>query len=148
MTVWTRTVCLKTGVVLRTVSKDCSYFIRGMWGHNYTWVLNILHEATPMPVWTRMVCLKTGAVLQTVSKDCNYFMRRICFQEFHNTVQYVRYGKIISAKKENKRLLNFWRKYMTFKSKQWLNLRVQMSLSFSWILLLVIIATKIVGGKF
>ena len=110
-------------------------------------------EGTFMTLRTRTGCLKTGAVLQIVSKDSNYFMRRVCFQEWHIIVQYVRYGEIILAKKKNKRLLNFWRKYMTFKFKQWLNLRVQISLSFSLslssdVLLLVIVATKLVGGKF
>ena len=97
MTLRTRTVCLKTGAVLQTVSKDCSYFIWDVWEPNYKWVLTILHEATTMTGWTRMVCLKTGAVLQIVSKYSNYFMRRVCFQEWHIIVQYVRYGEIILA---------------------------------------------------
>ena len=63
------------------------------------------------------------------------YKRRVCFQKLHIIVQNVRYEKIISATK-NKRLLNFWRKYITFKSKQWLNLRVKIPLSFSQILLL------------
>ena len=83
-----------------------------------------------MIMWTRTVSLKTGVVLQTVSKDCRY-----CFQELHIIVQNVRYEKIISVTK-HKRPLHVWRKYITFKSKQWLNLRVKRSLSFSWILLL------------
>ena len=89
-------------------------------------ILTILYEDTTMTLSTRTVCLKTGAVLQTVSKDC----RRICFQELHIIKQYVRYET------KNKLLLGFWRKYMTFKSKQWLSFRVKMSSLFSWILLL------------
>ena len=89
-----------------------------------------------MITWTRTVCLKTRVVLQTVSKDCSYFIKvGVCFQELHIIVQSVTYEKIISVTK-NKRLLNVWRKYITFKSKQWLNLRIKMSLSFSQILLL------------
>ena len=87
-----------------------------------------------MITWTRTVCLKTRVVLQTVSKDCSYFIKvGVCFQELHIMVQYVRYEKIVSATK-NKRLLGFYRKYITFKSQEWINLRVKMSLSFSWIL--------------
>ena len=54
--------------------------------------------------------------------------------------------EIISATK-SKRLLGFYRKYITFKSKEWINLRVKMSLSFSWILLLKN-CHKTVGEKF
>ena len=135
MTVWTRTVYLKTGTILQTASKDCSFFLRRVWGSNYMRVLTILYKGTTMTMWTRTVCLKTEVVLQTVLKDHNYVMRRVCFQELHIMVQYVRYEKIVSATK-NKRLLGFYRKYITFKSKEWINLRVKMSLSFSWILLL------------
>ena len=64
-----------------------------------------------MTIWTRAVCLKTEVVLQTVLKDHNYVMRRVCFQELHIMVQYVRYEKIVSATK-NKRLLGFYRTYV------------------------------------
>ena len=37
MTVWTRTVYLKTGTVLQTVSKDCSYFIREVYEGPTIW---------------------------------------------------------------------------------------------------------------
>ena len=59
----------------------------------------------------------TEVVLQTVLKDHNYVMRSVCFQELHTMVQYERYEKIISARK-SKRLLVFYRKYITFKSKE------------------------------
>ena len=63
-------------------------------------------------------------------------MRRVCFQELHITIQYVRYEK--NHFNNNKQLLDFCRRYMTFKYKQWLNLSVQIFLSFSWTLLLKI----------
>ena len=84
---------------------------------------------------------KLGQYYNCIKRLQVFHKRRICFQELHIIKQYVRYET------KNKLLLDFWRKYMIFKSKQWLSVRVKMSSLFSWILLLKN-ATKIVGGKF